>query len=163
MMKSNDRILEERALRLSKSKEEGKSQLNGLSALIFSIRPERYAIPVQNVIEVVQLAEPVHVPGMPDFVPGFIQRQGKIIPLINLKMALGIEQKGLVDLSKVVIIQASKIVYGVQAENVEGLGFLPEDQLLKGQNHALITATYANSMVLLDPEAFQAMLTSTNH
>lgn len=163
MMKSNDRILEERALRLSKSKAESKSQLSGLSALIFSIRPERYAIPVQNVIEVIQLTEPVHIPGMPDFVPGFIQRQGKIIPLINLKMALGIEQRGLVDLSKVVIVQASKIVYGIQAENVEGLGFLPDDQLLKGQNHALISATYANSMVLLDPEAFQVVLTSANH
>lgn len=139
-----------------------KSLTEGLHAIIFSVHPERYALPAHCVEEVVNINGLVFIPGMPEFVPGFILRKGKVIPIINIKNVFATHQKGLSDLNKVIVVHADRITFGIQAERVEGMERLSDEQKLQGRHHALIMEVYSGNLALLDPDALASILVDNN-
>ena len=63
--------------------------------LTFSLSNEEYAFRVSDVEEVLRVQRITMVPTMPDYVLGITSLRGKIIPVIDLKIRLNLQEKSL--------------------------------------------------------------------
>jgi purine-binding chemotaxis protein CheW len=58
--------------------------------LTFMLGDEKFAIPVDNVQEIVELDQVTKVPQTPDYMLGVINLRGKILPLLDTRLKLGL-------------------------------------------------------------------------
>ncbi|MGC3943157.1 MAG: chemotaxis protein CheW [Chryseolinea sp.] len=58
--------------------------------LTFSLGNEKFAIPVDHVQEVVEFGHVTKVPNSPEYMLGIINLRGKILPLLDTKLKLGL-------------------------------------------------------------------------
>ena len=58
--------------------------------LTLVLGPAAYGIPVLKVREIIRFITPTSVPQVPDYVKGVINLRGKIIPVVDLRLKLGI-------------------------------------------------------------------------
>src|ERR1044071_4094773 len=59
--------------------------------LTFGLGQEKFAIPVDHVQEVVELGQVTKVPNSPHYMVGIINLRGRILPLLDTKLKLGLE------------------------------------------------------------------------
>lgn len=83
--------------------------------LTFTLAQERYSLPVLKVREIMRLCPVTPVPRMPAYVKGVINLRGKIVPVVDLRERLGLEQT--LDSERICIIV-------VQLDGGEGAGQL---------------------------------------
>ena len=58
--------------------------------IVFQLNEQRYALPLATVERVVRMVEITPLPGLPAFIHGVINAQGKIIPVLDLRRRLGL-------------------------------------------------------------------------
>ena len=82
--------------------------------LLFNIGEEVYGIPIEHVTEIIEMQKVTDVPDMPCFVKGVINLRGRVIPVIDLRLRFGMEERGYDDRTCIIVV------------NVEGsyLGFI---------------------------------------
>jgi len=68
---------------------------NSRQFIFYSVEGLRFALPLNQVIRVVQAAEVTPLPGAPDSIQGIINVQGDIIPVFNTRKYLGFSEKSL--------------------------------------------------------------------
>ena len=83
-------ILRERARTLAKPSEEAKAADDSLELVEFRLSNEIYGIDAKFVKEVHLFNNLRKIPGTPDFMPGVINLNGKIISMIDLKKIIGL-------------------------------------------------------------------------
>lgn len=83
--------------------DEGLRKLAG-KFLSFRLGDEGYCIPVLKVQEIVRMMDITRVPRVPDFVLGVINLRGRIIPVLDLRIRLGIIQREFTERSCIVVI-----------------------------------------------------------
>lgn len=59
------------------------------TSVLVQLREQLFAFPVNSVFEMVSLSDCSKVPGTPDYVRGVINLRGRILPLVDLRMRLG--------------------------------------------------------------------------
>jgi purine-binding chemotaxis protein CheW len=59
--------------------------------VVFHLGGESFGVPLRHVLEVDRLPEPTPVPFVPDFVRGVTNRRGEVLPLVDLRVLLGLE------------------------------------------------------------------------
>jgi len=69
---------------LAESSREGKY-------IIFKMAEERYGVPVLDVREIIRMQPIRSMPQLPDYVKGVINLRGKVIPIVDLRLKLGME------------------------------------------------------------------------
>lgn len=72
--------------------------------VVFKLGKEKYGIDIMNVKEIGPYQESVRVPNTPDFIEGIINFRGKVIPIINLKKRFKLEDKGITNDTRIIII-----------------------------------------------------------
>ena len=60
------------------------------SYLTFALGDEKFAIPVDHVQEVVEFGQVTKVPNAPEYMVGIINLRGRILPLLDTKLKLGL-------------------------------------------------------------------------
>ncbi|GDY13252.1 chemotaxis protein CheW [Planctomycetota bacterium] len=58
--------------------------------LAFTLAAERFAIPILKIQEIIGLLDITPVPRMPDWLRGVINLRGRVIPVIDLRLKLGL-------------------------------------------------------------------------
>ena len=71
--------------------------------LVFALDPNQYAVPIQSVREIIAMHEVTPLPRMPRFVKGVINLRGKIIPVADLRVCLGLESSEPTPISCIVV------------------------------------------------------------
>src|SRR5205809_5151739 len=61
--------------------------------VVFRIEKSEYALPVGNVGEILRMVAIAPVPEAPSWLPGVINLRGKVIPVIDLRVRLGLASK----------------------------------------------------------------------
>jgi len=61
--------------------------------LTFDLSDERYGISLLEVKEVVRYQKLVKIPTLPQFIKGVLDLRGDIIPVIDMRTKLGLEQR----------------------------------------------------------------------
>jgi len=113
------KTLHQRATVLAKAKEKTiESEL--MDVVFFKLADEIYAIESQYITEVLHLRELTEIPGTPPFVLGVINIRGDITSVIDLKRLFDLPEKGISDLTKVIVIKSSGMELGILTEDVVG-------------------------------------------
>lgn len=72
--------------------------------LTFSLGNEKFAIMVENVQEIVELDQVTKVPNAPQYMLGIINLRGKVLPLLDTRMKLGLAPTELTKKSRIMIL-----------------------------------------------------------
>lgn len=113
-------ILRQRAKILSIEESEEKTDDNNISIIEFVLGKEVYAFETKYVREIYPLKDFTVIPGLPSFILGVINVRGQIISVVNLKKLINLPEKGIGELNKVIIIENSKMEFGILADVING-------------------------------------------
>jgi purine-binding chemotaxis protein CheW len=86
------------------------------AAVVFQLGGEVYAIEASTVLEVAVLHELAPLPRARSPLFGLTYWRGAVIAIVDLRAALGVHAPGLTDLSRVIIIDAAPLPFGVLAD-----------------------------------------------
>jgi purine-binding chemotaxis protein CheW len=96
--------------------------------VVFALGREEYALPIQQVQEIIRYSEPRAVSSSDPWVRGVISLRGKIVPVFDLGLRLGIHADVAED-QKIVIVETTAGTAGVVVDEVEEVLTVEADQL----------------------------------
>lgn len=120
--------LKERARRIASARAEV-APVTTLTVTQFILAGERYAVESSHIREIRPLEHITPLPGTPAFVAGIINVRSEIISVIDIKKFFDLPQKGLTNLSKVIILSSPDMEFGILADEVLGTRTLNLDNL----------------------------------
>lgn len=100
--------------------------------LIFNLDDVEYGICISKIKEIIGVMSITQVPQTPDFVKGVLNLRGKVIPVVDLRLKFGIEEKAYHDRTCIIVVEiegeAGQVVVGVVVDTVS------EVQQINGQD-----------------------------
>lgn len=87
--------------------------------LAFRKGDQRYAVPVENVIEIQALDQFSPVPGTPPFIPGVIHWRGDVLCLLDIGKLFAIPESGIADTQVCLIVEAAGHRLAIVALEIE--------------------------------------------
>jgi purine-binding chemotaxis protein CheW len=148
-------ILAKRAQKLAQ-KEKAQELRERVEIVEFRLADERYAVECMYVREVYPLRDLTPIPGTPAFVMGIVSVRGEIISVVDLKKFFELPEKGLTDLTRVIILYNNEMQFGVLAEEVMGTISLPARDIhpplptLTGVRADYLKGVAKNRLIVLD-------------
>lgn len=101
-----------------------------VSLLVLRVGRTSYAMPVHDVIEVVQMVATTPAPDAPAWSSELINFRGRVVPLIDTRVRLGLDHVE-PDLSTpIVVMQIGENAAGLIVDEVVDVVSVPQDQLL---------------------------------
>jgi len=96
--------------------------------VVLTLGEEEYALRIQQVQEIIRFAQPRAVASAEPWIRGVISLRGKIVPVLDLGLRLGLSfEPG--DDQKIVILEAETGTAGVVVDGVEEVLMVDEEQL----------------------------------
>jgi purine-binding chemotaxis protein CheW len=86
--------------------------------VVFTLGAEQYALPIEQVHEIIRYAEPRSVASRVSWVRGVISLRGRIVPVYDLAARLGVPSE-VSEETKIVIVEAGAETAGVIVDEVE--------------------------------------------
>ena len=96
--------------------------------VVFSLRGEEYALPIEQVQEIIRYSEPRAVASEAAWIRGVISLRGKIIPVCDLSTRLGLATDDK-DRANIVIVETDGGTAGVLVDDVEEVLTIARDQI----------------------------------
>lgn len=96
--------------------------------VVFSLGEEEYALPINQVQEIIRYTEPRAVASEEPWIEGVISLRGKIIPVCNLAGRVGAAHTR-VENAKIVIVETGAGTAGITVDDVQEVLTLDETQL----------------------------------
>ena len=89
-----------------------------VQVVAFKLRNEEYGFSILNVQEIKGLTDITRVPFAPDFIKGVINLRGSVLPVIDLKKRLGLEDTPYTANTRIVIVQYDEVSVGMLVDAV---------------------------------------------
>ena len=86
--------------------------------LSFTLGGESYAIDILKVQEIRGYETPTRIANTPDFIKGVVNLRGHIVPIVDLRLKLGVGEPGYDATTVVIILNILKRVVGVVVDGV---------------------------------------------
>jgi len=96
--------------------------------VVFTLGAEQYALPIEQVHEIIRYSEPRSVASRVAWVRGVISLRGRIVPVYDLAARLGVSSE-LSDQTKIVIVEAGSETAGVIVDDVEEVLTVQDSQI----------------------------------
>lgn len=96
--------------------------------VVFTLGAEHYALPIQQVHEIIRYTQPRSVASHTDWVRGVISLRGRIVPVYDLAARLGVTSE-LTEQTKIVIVETDSEVAGVIVDDVEEVLTVEDEQI----------------------------------
>jgi len=102
--------------------------------LCFRLGSESYGLPIRFVTEIIELPRISPVPDMPAWIKGFMNLRGSVIPVMDLRLRLGMEGRAYDDRTCVVVTRAdrpggSQVAVGLVVDTVEEVVEIPDQEV----------------------------------
>jgi len=101
---------------------------NPRQLVVFTLGAEHYALPIQQVHEIIRYSEPRSVASRADWVRGVISLRGRIVPVYDLAARLGVDSE-LSEQTKIVIVETESETAGVIVDDVEEVLTIDDQQI----------------------------------
>ena len=89
-----------------------------LQVVAFKLRNEEYGVSILNVQEIRNLTDITRVPFAQDFIKGVINLRGSVLPVIDLKKRLGLQNTEYTADTRIVIVKSDDIEVGMIVDAV---------------------------------------------
>lgn len=157
-------LLEKRARELAAPSPDGDSATDGdgIEAVVCQLGPERYGFATASVREVVRAPRIVPLPRTPAYVLGMARLRGRILPVLDLAVLLGIRRENLPDRPPVVVLADRTLEFGLAADRVLGVrkqnpeDLRPDFPGISVRARAYVKGVAPDGFVLLDGSAILA-------
>lgn len=73
--------------------------------LTFGLGEKNYAIPILKIKEIIGMMDITKIPRLPDFVKGVINLRGKIVPVIDLRLKFGLDEKKYHSKTSIIVVE----------------------------------------------------------
>ena len=106
------------------------SELEG-RYLLFNIGETLYGVPLTYVLEIINVQNITYIPGIVHYVKGIINLRGKVVPIIDVRLKLGMEERDYDDKTCIIVLEVADMQIGVIVDSVSevintGPGQLPQ-------------------------------------
>ena len=129
---------------------------NSRQLVVFTLGAEHYALPIQQVHEIIRYSEPRSVASRAHWVRGVISLRGRILPVYDLAARLGVPSE-LTEHSKIVIVEAGSETAGVIVDGVEEVLTVEDEQM---QDAPGADTTLIDSIARIDTRLIVLLKTS---
>lgn len=82
-------------------------EILGGKFLTFALGSEEYGIPIQKVKEIIGIMDITSIPRTPKFIKGVINLRGKIIPIMDLRLKFGLQEKEYTQRTCIIVVEIS--------------------------------------------------------
>src|SRR3972149_3375343 len=153
-----NKILKSRAKILAVESEKKAKAEEFIQVVEFLLAYEKYAVASEYVREIYPLKEFTPIPCTPPFVLGIINVRGQILSVIDIKKFFDLPEKGLTDLSKVIILCSETMEFGILADVILGVRNISMSELqtslptLTGIREEYLKGVTNDRTVILDAE-----------
>lgn len=101
----------------------------GNQFLTFCLDKETYAIDLLAVMEIIRLTPITPVPEAYSFVKGIINLRGKIIPVMDVRLRFGLEEKAYQDRTCIIVVIIDRLEIGLLVDSVTEVMEIPSSQM----------------------------------
>lgn len=150
----------ERAIRLAKQTAQHQPASRGTPAVIFRLGEERYAIPLNDVAEVLPCAHCTPVPGAPAQFLGVIGVRGELRSVLNLSAVLGVSKRDGADDGIVLMVRYQGQSMGLNVDAVEEMRELRPEEMTGANRSKFVKGLAEGTLMVLDTERMLADVVS---
>lgn len=86
--------------------------------VFFIIGKECFGLPVSNVQEILRVEGITHVPHAPDVIKGITNMRGKVLPVIDMRMRLGLGEGIVTEQSRILVVTMKDRLFGLLVDAV---------------------------------------------
>ena len=97
--------------------------------LLFNMGDEIFGIAIGTVTEIVEMQTITQVPDMPDYIRGVINLRGRVVPLMDLRLRFGIDERVYDDRTCVIIVTIEGKTVGVIVDTVAEVHDIVEENI----------------------------------
>lgn len=97
--------------------------------LIFIADEKRFSLPFDKIRIIVAAQKPVPAPDFPDYIPGTITNEGKMIPVIDLRKRFHYAPKEMTDRDCIIITVSEECPVGLLCDSVAGFTEVAEENI----------------------------------
>ena len=150
------RLLQDRAEALAQPLPKAQMPVDQVSLLIFSLAGEQIAIEMDYVIEVIPLQGLTPVPGTPPLLLGVVNHRGRLLPVLDLRILIGLVGKEGKGAGQVVAVLAGGMTFGIFVEATRGAravaaeDVLPPPLTASGDRRAFVRGVTRDLVAVLD-------------
>ncbi|MFG6496766.1 chemotaxis protein CheW [Fictibacillus sp. UD] len=102
---------------------------NEEKVIIFQLKDEEYAVPVQHVKSIERMQHITRIPRTIDFVKGVINLRGVVTPIIDLRLRFDIEEELYTDTTRIIIVSVGTIEAGLIVDAANDVIDLDKDSI----------------------------------
>jgi purine-binding chemotaxis protein CheW len=81
--------------------------------VIFKLDNEYYGLNIDNVQSIEKFQNYTRVPNAPDYIKGVVNLRGEVVPIMDLRIKLGLKPKDIDHNTRIVIVSYEEIVVGL--------------------------------------------------
>jgi len=101
----------------TKALHESGADLDG-KYLTFILGDEEYGLEILKVREIISVMEITEVPQVPTYIKGVINLRGKVIPVIDLRLKFGMEEKEHTRETCIIVVNVKDLLLGIVVDTV---------------------------------------------
>jgi purine-binding chemotaxis protein CheW len=94
--------------------------------LMCRIGSEDYGIDIRHVTDIIELQKITEVPDMPNYVKGVINLRGQVIPIIDLRLRFGMEQREYDDRTVIAVVKIDELSIGFIVDTATEVQEIPD-------------------------------------
>ena len=106
--------------------EEREYSNNEEQLVVFKLGREEYGVSILNVQEIKRITEITRVPYTPEFIKGVMNLRGSVLPVIDTKKRLGIENEEYTDDTRIIILKVDEVSIGMIVDAVSEVIAIPQ-------------------------------------
>ncbi|MEW6172238.1 MAG: chemotaxis protein CheW [Bacillota bacterium] len=97
--------------------------------LTFFLGDGEYGIEIRHVTEIIGIQNITDVPDMPSYVKGVINLRGKVVPVLDVRLRFGMEERGYDDRTCIVVINIDSHAVGLIVDRVSEVLDIPKNDV----------------------------------
>lgn len=96
-----------------------------LQLVSFTLGNEEFGIDILKVQEIIRLINITKVPNSPEFIEGVINLRGRVIPVIDLRLKLGMEKRVHSNSTRIIVVEINNTTIGFMVDSVSEVLRIP--------------------------------------
>lgn len=97
--------------------------------LLFYINQMLHSVELRYVLEIITVQRVTHLPNLPEYIKGIINLRGKVIPVIDIRLKLGLEEREYDDKTCIVVIDINEMHIGLIVDSVSEVVTISKDSI----------------------------------
>lgn len=108
---------------------EGQEDTQEGKYLTFSIGDEEYGVEIRYVTEIIGIQKVTDLPDTPEYVKGVINLRGKVIPVIDVRLRFGIDERDYDERTCIIVVNLGGTTVGLIVDSVSEVIDIPEEDV----------------------------------